>query len=68
MLITPQTSEQVELANMEIKQILEKMVNLNRKDWSLRPNDAFWLTIQLLRPPNACFLIDLFLKSVAIYL
>uniref|UniRef100_A0A2N9FX66 Integrase catalytic domain-containing protein n=1 Tax=Fagus sylvatica TaxID=28930 RepID=A0A2N9FX66_FAGSY len=29
----PQTSGQVELANREIKQILEKMVNPDRKDW-----------------------------------
>jgi hypothetical protein len=36
----PQTSEQVELANREIKQILEKMVNPNQKDWSLKLNDA----------------------------
>jgi hypothetical protein len=36
----PQTSEQVELANRENKQILEKTVNANRKDWSLRLNDA----------------------------
>jgi len=34
------TSGQVELANREIKQILEKIVNHNRKDWSLRLNDA----------------------------
>jgi hypothetical protein len=38
----PQTSGQIELANREIKQILEKTVNPNRKDWSLRLNDAFW--------------------------
>ena len=38
----PQTSGQVELANREIKQILEKTVNPNRKDWSLRLNDALW--------------------------
>ena len=31
----PQTNGQVELANREIKQILEKTVNPNRKDWSL---------------------------------
>jgi hypothetical protein len=37
-----QTSGQVELANREIKQILEKTVNPNRKDWSLRLNDALW--------------------------
>jgi transposase InsO family protein len=38
----PQTSGQVELANREIKQILEKIVNPNWKDWSLRLNDALW--------------------------
>jgi len=38
----PQTSGQVELANREIKQILEKTVNPNRKDWSSRLNDALW--------------------------
>jgi hypothetical protein len=38
----PQTSGHVELANREIKQILEKTVNPNRKDWSLRLNDALW--------------------------
>jgi transposase InsO family protein len=38
----PQTSGHVELANREIKQILEKIVNPNRKDWSLRLNDALW--------------------------
>ncbi|CAL8135446.1 unnamed protein product [Prunus armeniaca] len=38
----PQTSGQVELANRELKQILEKTVNPNRKDWSLRLTDALW--------------------------
>jgi len=38
----PQTSGQVELANTEIKQILEKTVNPNRKDLSLRLTDALW--------------------------
>jgi transposase InsO family protein len=38
----PQTSGQMELTNREIKQILEKTVNPNRKDWSLRLNDALW--------------------------
>ena len=31
----PQTNGQAELANRKIKHILEKMVTLNRKDWSL---------------------------------
>jgi aminopeptidase C len=41
--VTPyqiQTSGQVELANRKIKQILEKIMNPNRKDYSLRLNDA----------------------------
>ena len=31
------------LSLREIKQILEKTVNPNRKDWSLRLNDALWV-------------------------
>ena len=31
----PQTNGQAELANSEIKHILEKMVGPNRNDWSL---------------------------------
>ncbi|CAN6562572.1 unnamed protein product [Malus baccata var. baccata] len=38
----PQTSGQAEVSNKEIKQILEKTVGPNRKDWSLRLNDALW--------------------------
>jgi transposase InsO family protein len=38
----PQTGGQVEIANREIKHILEKTLNPNRKDWSLRLNDALW--------------------------
>ncbi|CAA0839027.1 Unknown protein, partial [Striga hermonthica] len=38
----PQTSEQVETSNKQIKIILEKMVNSSRKDWSRRLDDALW--------------------------
>jgi hypothetical protein len=38
----PQTSGQVEVSNQEIKHILEKTVNPNRKDWSLQLSDALW--------------------------
>jgi hypothetical protein len=38
----PQISGQVEVSNREIKYILEKTVNPNRKDWSLRLSDALW--------------------------
>ena len=38
----PQTNGQVELANREIKTILMKVVNSNRKDWSLKMLDSLW--------------------------
>ncbi|XP_073057221.1 uncharacterized protein [Primulina eburnea] len=38
----PQTSCQVEVSNCEIKRILEKVVGINRKDWSLRLDDVLW--------------------------
>ena len=38
----PQTNGQAELANMEIKHILEKTVTPYCKDWSLRLTDALW--------------------------
>nr|XP_028962161.1 uncharacterized protein LOC114826255 [Malus domestica] len=36
----PQTSGLAEVSNREVKQILEKTVSPNRKDWSMRLNDA----------------------------
>ena len=36
----PQTNEQVEVSNKEIKSILEKMVQPNRRDWSVKLDDA----------------------------
>ena len=38
----PQTSGQFKLSKREIKTILMKVVNSNRKDWSLRPLDSLW--------------------------
>ncbi|RVW62718.1 hypothetical protein CK203_060337 [Vitis vinifera] len=38
----PQTSGQVELANREIKNILIKVVNTNRKYWSVKLLDSLW--------------------------
>ncbi|KAI3755926.1 hypothetical protein L1987_55736 [Smallanthus sonchifolius] len=38
----PQTSAQVEVSNRQIKDILQKTVRPDRKDWSLRLNDALW--------------------------
>nr|GLL29670.1 uncharacterized protein LOC109178455 [Ipomoea trifida] len=37
-----ETNGQAEVSNREIKSILEKTVNPNRKDWSLRLDDALW--------------------------
>ena len=38
----PQTSGQAEISNREIKKILEKTVNPNRKDWSKKLDNALW--------------------------
>ncbi|KAL4297029.1 hypothetical protein GQ457_12G014460 [Hibiscus cannabinus] len=38
----PQTNGQAEVSNREIKSILEKVVNPNRKDWSLKLDDSLW--------------------------
>ena len=38
----PQTNGQAEMSNRELKQILEKTVQPNRKDWSKRLEDALW--------------------------
>ncbi|GJR36168.1 transposable element [Tanacetum coccineum] len=38
----PQTSGQVKVSKREIKRILEKTVHSDRKDWSLRLDDALW--------------------------
>lgn len=38
----PQTSGQVEVSNREVKRILEKIMNPNRKNWSLKLEDTLW--------------------------
>ncbi|XP_015964894.1 uncharacterized protein LOC107488651 [Arachis duranensis] len=38
----PQTNGQAEVSNREIKRILEKVVNPQRKDWSFQLGDALW--------------------------
>ncbi|XP_075108836.1 uncharacterized protein LOC142180687 [Nicotiana tabacum] len=38
----PHTSGQVEVLNREVKQILEKTVSANRKDWAGKLDDALW--------------------------
>ncbi|XP_015947503.1 uncharacterized protein LOC107472494 [Arachis duranensis] len=38
----PQTNGQTELANRELKKILEKIVGSSRKDWARKLEDALW--------------------------
>ncbi|XP_012480945.1 uncharacterized protein LOC105795834 [Gossypium raimondii] len=38
----PQTNEQTEVLNRQIKNILEKVVNASRKDWYFQLDDALW--------------------------
>ncbi|RDY12056.1 putative mitochondrial protein, partial [Mucuna pruriens] len=40
--IPPQTNGQAEVFNREIKKILQKSTNMNRKDWSRHLEDALW--------------------------
>nr|XP_009626961.1 uncharacterized protein K02A2.6-like [Nicotiana tomentosiformis] len=45
----PQSNGQVEVFNMEIKNILAKTVNANRTDWSRKLDDTLWHIAQHLR-------------------
>ncbi|XP_075499196.1 uncharacterized protein LOC142537576 [Primulina tabacum] len=38
----PQANGQAEISNREIKQILEKTVKTNRKEWAIKLDDALW--------------------------
>ena len=38
----PQSNGQAEISNKEIKKILEKIVNTNRKDWAIKLDDTLW--------------------------
>ena len=38
----PQSNGQAEVSNREIKNILEKTVNISMKDWALKLDDALW--------------------------
>ena len=38
----PQSNSEAEISNREIKKILENTVNISRKDWSIKLDDALW--------------------------
>ena len=42
---------QAEVSNWEIKQILEKIVSTNRKDWVAKLDDALWVYKTALKTP-----------------
>lgn len=59
----PQTNGQVELSNREIKRILEKVVNPNRRDWSIRLYDSLWAYRKTYKTPLSMSLCIIIYKN-----
>ena len=47
----PQSNGQAEISNREIKNILEKIVSTNKKDWLVKLDDALWAYMTTYKPP-----------------
>ena len=64
----PQSNGQAEISNREIKKILEKTVNINRKDWSIKLDGALWLIELLTKLLLECPHTELCLENLVISL
>ena len=62
----PQTNGQAEISNRELKQILEKVVNPSRKDWSNHLDDALWAYRTAYKTPLGTSPYGLYLEKHAI--
>ena len=60
----PQTRGQAEVSNKEVKSILQKIVNSNRKCWSLRLDDSLWTYKTALKCLLVCQLTGWYMVSV----
>ena len=47
----PQCNGQAEVSNREIKKILEKTVNVTRKDWANKIDDSLWAYRKTFKTP-----------------
>ncbi|XP_074278683.1 uncharacterized protein LOC141602278 [Silene latifolia] len=64
----PQTNGQAEVSNREIKSILQKTVNPDRKDWSQRLNDSLWAYRTAYKTPLVCPRTDSFMERHVTFL
>jgi len=61
----PQTNRQVEVTNRQIKLILKKTVEHNRKEWSTKLIDALWLIGLLSKVSSVCLHTEWYLGKPA---
>ena len=51
----PQSNGQAEVSNREIKKILEKTINVTRKDWANKIDDSLWAYRTAFKTPLGMF-------------